>query len=174
MRNLLIIGGICVLAIAFGAWLYVTHPNAPIATTIVANTETPTGKDVSFTVVDQGDQAAGMPARKNYAIYDAGTFADFWKKEHATDGKKAPFVDFSKNYVIAVYAGTEPTGGYKIAVTKITDTANQRSVEVAITAPGGNCSVIEEQTSPYQFVVVPDSGIEALSHTDTQTTGNCN
>lgn len=84
-----------------------------------------------------------------------------------------PSVDFSKSYVIAVFAGTEPTGGYSISVDKITDADGVRSVSVIIDEPGAECTVVEEITSPYQFVVVPFSDNQALSHTDVRVKKDC-
>jgi hypothetical protein len=172
MRNLIVIGGICILAIAVGAWLYfgTPHKTAPATS---ASTEAPVAKEVHFAVLDQGDQAGDMTTRKNYAIYDAAEFARFWQKAHP-NGKKVPNVDFKSTYVIAVFAGTEPTGGYRISVTKVTDTANARSVAVTIEQPDSSCAVVEEETSPYAFVTVPYSDAEALSHTDVRTTHACN
>jgi hypothetical protein len=114
-----------------------------------------------------------MAERKNFAIYDAGVFATFWKRAHGDDGTHPPVIDFSKEYVIGVFAGTEPTGGYHIAVQKVTESGGARAVTVAIEKPGDNCSVVEEQTAPYQFVTVPFSPALALSHTDETVSKNC-
>jgi hypothetical protein len=176
MRNLFIIGGLCIVVLAAGGFLYwkSMQPQAqPTTTGASASTQIPARKEVSFKVLDQGTGAKGMPDRKNYAIYDAAEFANFWQKAHASDGKPVPVIDFSKNYVIGVFAGTEPSGGYSIAISHVTEAGNARSVAVVIDEPGDNCTVIEEQTSPYQFVQVPFSDADALAHTDTRMKMNC-
>jgi hypothetical protein len=174
MKNTLIIGGICLIVLAVGAWLYF-HPGnsvpAPSTSGASASTQTPKETNVTFTVLGHGETAKAVTARKNYAIYDAAQFATFWNE--AQGSGTPPAVDFSKNYVIGVFAGTEPSGGYSIEVSKVTDTGGARSVSVLISAPGTNCSVIEEQTSPYQFVLVPYSKAEALSHTDEVVKKSC-
>ncbi|MGE5541256.1 MAG: protease complex subunit PrcB family protein [Bacillota bacterium] len=175
MRNVLIVGGVCVLAVIIGAWLFLTHPATRLL--VPPGVDTPQAsesREVKFKVLDQGMNAKEITSRKNYAIYDASELADFWKKVHGDDGAPVPTVDFSKNYVIAVFAGTEPTGGYTISVDKIIDTGNTRSVSVVIGEPGAECTVIEEITSPYQLVVVPFSDAQALSHTDVRTKKDCN
>jgi hypothetical protein len=166
MKNLVIIGTLCVLALLVGGLLYWRTAGTEQGTSAVASTRALQGEDVSFRVLGKGDDAKAMPERKNYAIYDAIEFANFWKKAHGDDGKGIPLVDFSKNYVIAVFAGTVPSGGYSISVSKVTDTGNARSVAVVIEQPGEDCNIIQEETHPYQFIVVPSRDTEALSHTD--------
>jgi hypothetical protein len=177
MRNAVIIGGLCVVVLAAGALLYwkstQQSPGQQVTTGASADTQAPEQKEISFKVLDQGENAKGMPDRKNYAIYDSAEFASFWKKAHGSDGKAVPFVDFSKSYVIGVFAGTEPSGGYSISIAHVTEAGNARSVAVVIEEPGDTCTVIEEQTSPYQFVQVAFSDADALAHTDTRVKKNC-
>ncbi len=172
MRNLLIIGGICVLAIVGGVILYL-KTTSPISTGVNANTEVPQGTAIDFKVLGQGDHAKEITVRKNYAIYDASEFANFWKKSHGEVEAKLPIVDFTDHYVIAVFAGTVPTGGYAIRVEHITDAGDARTVAVVIEEPGAGCSVIEEETRPYQFIVVPFSDAQALAHTDVRVKKDC-
>ena len=174
MRNTLIILALCVIAVALGAWLYFGHGGSAFQSSLPAPSQS-TGTQthaVSFSVIDSGMRAAAMSARKNYAIYTSAELADFWKKAHG-DTSKLPLIDFSKNYVIAVFAGTEPSSGYAIKVTGVTDSDDTRSVAVAIDGPGSDCAVIEETTSPFEFVSVPVSSAENLSHTDEHLTETC-
>lgn len=130
-------------------------------------------KEISFTVLEQGDMAPGAKNRKNYAIYNQDELDSFWKLSHASDASKAPKVDFTKKYVLVVFAGTKPSTGYEIKVTKVKDTDATRTIEVAMIVPGEGCKTKEEKTSPYQFVAVPyDDGTE-LSHTDVTKTTDC-
>lgn len=177
MRNLLIIGGICIVVLAAGLGLYwesmQTQKTAQSAVTASASTQQPAEKTIPFKVLDQGANAKGMPERKNYAIYDTREFATFWQQAHGNDGKPVPVVDFSKNYVIGIFAGTEPSGGYTIGVSRVTEAGTARSIAVVLQEPGDNCTVIEEQTSPYQFVSVPLSDADALAHTDAHVKTSC-
>lgn len=128
-------------------------------------------ENVSFKVLDSGMTAFEEPKRKNYAIYTVAAFSDFWKETH--DDEPMPLVDFSKYYVIAVFAGTVPSEGYAIAVSRIRDDGDTRTVTVAITEPGELCPVVQEPTNPYQFVQVPFSEAMAFAHTDVRTTTDC-
>lgn len=165
MKNLVIIGSLCVLALLIGGVVYWKSTDTALNVRGAIPTPENAGKEVSFKILSTGENAKSVTVRKNYAIYDAGEFASFWKKAHGADAK-VPSVDFTKNYVIAVFAGTVSSSGYSISVSKITDTESARSVAVVIEEPGEDCDVIEEQTHPFQFVSVEVTDVEALSHTD--------
>ena len=182
MRDLLIIIGMCVAAIAVGAWLYFYGPNDFMApsdqSAQVANVETasaevtvPESKNVTFGVIGHGSKAEGVTARKNYAVYTKEEYARIWKLTGSTE--KMPTVDFKKGYVIAVFAGNRTTGGYAISVSSVTDTEDSRAVSVLVEKPGPGCITTQALTSPYQIIRVPFSGA-SLSHTDTEKEVPCN
>ncbi|MDB5189487.1 MAG: hypothetical protein JWL82_444 [Parcubacteria group bacterium] len=175
MKKLLLAATACVVVLGIGVFLYFRTVSSivPTASEPVATVTTSKTKVIAFKVLDSGDVAKGMPERKNYAIYNATEFRNFWLKAHGTDGAPVPSVDFSKQYVIGVFAGSEPTGGYSISVSRITDSGTEQAVAIVIQEPGANCSQIEEETRPYQFVSVPLSEDEALSHTDERTKHQC-
>jgi hypothetical protein len=169
MNKTLTIGALCLLAIIVGALFYF-HPfsSSPWGGTQGGGKEA----EVHFMKLDEGTSASTIGVRKNYAFYEKAEFADLWHKIHGQNSTP-PLVDFSKEYVIGVFAGTEPTAGYRIAVTRIVDTAAQRSVAIAIEAPGAGCTPKMATTSPYQFITVPFTGPEELTHEDTQVTKDC-
>lgn len=180
MRDLLIIVGMCVAAIAVGAWLYFYGPSDFIAPSeqTVARVETasaeivaPPSIDVVFEVLGHGSAAAGVATRKNYAVYTAEEYARIWKL--TGNKEKMPTVDFKKSYVIVVFAGNRPTGGYAISVDSVSDTGDARSVSVLIEKPGVGCITTQALTSPYQVIRVPSS-TASLSHTNTEKEVPCN
>ncbi len=184
MRDILIVLSICVAAIILGAWLFFYGPAtltgakeqqeqqqaAPITAEVVTEEEQPA--EVSFTVIDTGDQAAEVDKRKNFAEYESGEFARLWKMAHGSDGKPLPKVDFSKDYVIAVFAGSKPSGGHAIAVDAVTDTKGGCTIDIKVTNPGSACVVTQALTSPYQMIVVPFSGRE-LTPSETAVETSC-
>lgn len=173
MKNALIIGGLCIVLLALGAAFYF-HASSPAeGTPATASTEAPAKAEVKFKVLGVGEHAETIVERKNYAIYDLAQYNEMWKRAHNDDGTKAPYVDFNTSYVIGVFAGRQPTAGYSIAVTRVTETGDARTVAVTIEEPGDGCNVIEEETSPYQFVVVPFSESMALAHTDVRSKKDC-
>ncbi len=182
MRDLLIIAGMCIAAIAVGAWLYLYGPtefieeSTEVPATVIqevsaeAEAEAPKATDVPFTVIGHGSKAASITERKNYAIYTKEEYARIWKLTGSAE--KMPTIDFTKAYVVAVFAGTRTTGGYAISVDKVLDTGDARAVHVLIEKPGVGCITTQSLTSPYQIIRVPFSGA-SLSHTDTEKEVSC-
>ena len=152
-----------------------THAPVSVGDSLVATPEAQKmeEKEISFTVLDQGDMAPGAKNRKNYAIYNQEELDSFWKLSHRDDTEKAPKIDFDKKYVLVVFAGTKPTTGYEIKVTNIKDTKELRMVEVATIIPGAGCKTTDSKTSPYQFVAVPYDIVAELTHRDTAKTVDC-
>jgi hypothetical protein len=173
MRDLLIIAGMCAAAIIVGAWLYLYVPASATdvqQVTVPAETESVEepvveSKDVSFGVLGHGSVAEGVSKRKNYAIYSKEEYEKMWKLSGNTN--KMPTVDFKKGYVIAVFAGERPTGGYAISVEKVTDIGKERHVTVLLEKPGAGCITTQALTSPYQIIRVPFSAAQ-LSHTEVE------
>lgn len=171
MRDLLIIAGMCAAAIIVGAWLYLYAPSEVITEEQLASAaesnfvEEPVieSEDVSFGVLGHGSVAESVSKRKNYAIYSKEEYEKIWKLTGNTN--TMPVVDFKKGYVIAVFAGERPTGGYAISVEKVSDTGNERHVTVLVEKPGEGCVTTQAITSPYQIIRVPFSAA-VLSHTD--------
>lgn len=156
-------------------YLYPIQTQAPVqkAITVAPEPQKVEEKEISFTVLEQGEMAPGAKNRKNYAIYTQEELDSFWKLSHVSDTSKAPQIDFTKKYVLVVFAGTQPSTGYEIRVTKVKDTEATRTIEVAMIVPGAGCKTKEEKTSPYQFVAVPYEVVSQLSHTDVTKTTDC-
>jgi len=68
---------------------------------------------------------------------------------------RIPEVDFSRNYVVAVFMGTKNTGGYAINFDKIIKRTNDLTVSVYETSPGAKCVVTDAITQPYEIVKIP-------------------
>ena len=177
MKDLLIILGMCLLAIAIGAWLFLHDPARPL---IVIPTGAPTAstpstmeepKDalIDFSVIDTGMHAAGVSSAKNYAAGGPEEFAKIWKMAHGDDGIPLPEVDFDKDYVIAVFAGQKPTGGYALEVSQVVDSKDTRTIAMTLTSPGKGCIVTQALTNPYQIITLPASTLTLKSVTVTKT-----
>src|SRR5829696_8625966 len=69
----------------------------------------------------------GIGESRRLVIRDASTWDEFWSELAVGD---RPSVDFTRDVVVAVAAGQRPTGGYEIAVNRITQTNGELTVEV--------------------------------------------
>lgn len=163
--------GIALAAVLVGLGFYFNKPGTPPVTSpSTSSAQTP--QAVAFRVLDTGIHAANISTKKNYAVYTAADFAKMWKMVHGLNEVPVPAVDFSKEYVLGVFAGQKPTGGYLVAVTSVADTANTRTVAVTLTKPGTGCVVNQMITNPYQLIAVPLNSA-SLTHTDTEVATPC-
>ncbi len=180
MRDILIVLGMCVAAIGVGVLFYVYGPaeirempsTTPTENQGQANASGAVAEDVTVTVIDAGTNAGAASERKNIAAYDKDGLARLWSMAHATDGTPLPTVDFSKSYVIGVFAGTKPSGGYSIEVSRVSDSGDTRTVAITLMKPGSDCITSQAITSPYQIVSVPLSNA-SLSRTENTVETSC-
>jgi hypothetical protein len=178
MRNTLFILALCVVAILLGLFLFFYNPKDLTGQkgtdqSAQVGTATVTVTPVVFTVLETGGNALeGDGDRKNIAARDQESFDRVWKMAHGAQEIAAPEIDFSKEYIVAVFAGQKPSGGHAIAVTKVEDVGDERVITVTLTAPGANCVVTDMLTSPYQLIRVPAS-MHYLKAVDTTVTTPC-
>jgi hypothetical protein len=127
------------------------------------------GTPVGFIALYSGEQSS-ITTRTNYVITTADELRALWKLIE-TNGAAVPTIDFTKDVIIAVFAGEKPTTGYSVAVTKITDT-QERTVTIELKAPGPTCLAGEAVTTPFEILQVSRTELP-LTHEDTATTTGC-
>lgn len=94
----------------------------------------------------------GIGEARRLVIRDANAWAAFWSELGVGE---RPAVDFSHDVVVAVAAGQRPTGGYEIAVDRVSNNNGELTVEVVETEPGPNCMTTASLTQPVDVIVVP-------------------
>ncbi|MEK7086389.1 MAG: protease complex subunit PrcB family protein [Patescibacteria group bacterium] len=124
---------------------------------------------VPFTLLVSGSRSK-VDSRVNYFITSSDQLNELWKMIDTTS--TTPDVDFSKDAVIAVFAGQQPTAGYAIRVSKVVDSSS-RLVSITIAKPDGDCMTGQSLTAPYEIVVVPITALP-LAHEDLSVTTKCN
>lgn len=124
--------------------------------------------EVSFTTLAEGQQSQ-VSSRTNYLIHTDAQLRDLWKLLNREDSPSP--VDFDQNTVAAVFMGERPTAGHSIAVTKVEDDG-ERTVFVALSAPGASCISAQVITAPYQVIALPKTSL-AYAHEDSATTAGC-
>lgn len=125
----------------------------------ISNTSSLAATPVSFTKLAQGTQST-VSTRTNYLITSANELEKLWKMIDAKGNP--PAIDFTKNCVAAIFAGT---------VAKVEDT-NVRTVMVALATPDGRCLSKNATTTPYELVTVPITSLP-LAHKDISITAAC-
>lgn len=79
----------------------------------------------------------------------------FTKHANSCNVASDPNIDFTKNYLVGVFAGPKPTTGYALKITSIVENDCQVIVNYYEKAPGANESVSQTPTSPFDVVLIP-------------------
>jgi hypothetical protein len=82
-------------------------------------------------------------------------------------------VDFTRDVVVAVAAGQRSTGGYEIAVDRVTQNNGELSVEVVERTPGPNCMTSASLTQPVDVVIVPIADAQSWSFLERKEIRGC-
>jgi hypothetical protein len=170
MRSAFLIIGAAFAAFLIGAFvfLYSQHSFSNTSATATNTTTQTTAISVPFTQLAQGSQST-VTGRANYLITSTTQLSDLWNMIDAQG--ETPTIDFNTHDVIAVFAGKEPTAGYTIAVSTVSD-STVRQVLVTLNSPGPSCLLAQSVTEPYQIIVLPKTTLP-LTHTDIATTTGC-
>lgn len=171
MRHMLIVLVIILGAILVGAALYFYGPEE-VREVHTEPSMPSTVQTVSFQVIAEGDMAAGVTERKNYAVYTEEDFRELWRMAYGENAPTLPRIDFTQNYVVGVFAGEKMSGGHTIAVSSVADSALERTISIALTRPGAGCVATQALTRPFQLVVLPLSDL-TLSREESETEVAC-
>ncbi len=159
--------GVAFIAIAIGVYFFLNGNFKNVSLATVSESQTSTVA-VPFTPLASGSRSTVVD-RVNYFITSATQLSELWKMVDATG--TPPKIDFTKDAVIAVFAGKQPTAGYAIEVSKVLDSSS-RLVSITIAKPDGSCITGQSLTAPYEIVAVPATTLP-LAHEDIMTTPTC-
>lgn len=116
----------------------------------------------SFRELDSGGFSRISQAGVRVAADDAA-WQTLWNDHTGgAPGTVAPTVDFTRQRVVAVFMGRQPTGGYAIAVERLDRVGDELHLTVARTTPAPGSINTQVITSPYQFVIVELAGATDL------------
>lgn len=87
-----------------------------------------------------------------FAVFDQKTYEVKWNE--VIGGGEMPSVDFSKDAVVFLFAGTRSTGGYSIEVRGATVEGEQLIVDAVVHGPPSGSMVTQALTMPYAVVAV--------------------
>jgi hypothetical protein len=103
----------------------------------------------------------GHPERANYLITDKDQWEIVWglAMSNVYPIPPAPEIDFSRQSVIAVFEGDEPSSDYSMTVKRLIRKGKKLRVVVEEVVPADACKVLMVVTQPVHIVVterVPD------------------
>jgi hypothetical protein len=166
MRDTIIIGVACVIAIAAGMWLFFSGNEGVLAP---ATSRGP----VAYTTLAEGSYSGSVTERANYRIKNTEELVELWKMMYGTDGPTLPAIDFGKHEVLAIFDGTHSSGGYDVRIASIEDEELTRRVTIVRVTPGDDCMTTTAITSPYLLVAAPKS-VLPLSREEVSEVAECN
>jgi hypothetical protein len=128
----------------------------------------------AFTVLAQGTQS-GIERQRFETLRDAATLLKLWKAHTAgvSPAPPLPDVDFSKEMVIAAFAGTRNSGGYALSVSRISVYPDRIEIDLSLTQPGSDCMVTEALTQPFVFAKTGQSGDKPVNFNLAKATDGC-
>jgi hypothetical protein len=96
---------------------------------------------------------SGIRTPQQAVIRNAREWAALWRR-HAPDSR-APTVDFRRYHVVAVFAGTKPTGGFEVVIGEIQRGVRGATVHATLIKPGKGAMVTLALTQPFAMRIVP-------------------
>lgn len=164
MKDILVIAGLALAAVALGGTLLFFGSNGEESAPLSES-----GRPVLLETLDEGTSSE-VTMRVNYLISSEDQLTQLWRMVDSQ--KPIPVVDFDQYSVVAVFAGSVPTSGHAIAVSRIADMDTARMVEIVLTNPSASCAPIAGEFAPYQVVQVRKTDL-LYTHKDTEETVSC-
>jgi hypothetical protein len=135
-----------------------THTTTTAVPTSTGTTTATTAPDgIPFRVLESGSSSGietdGFEGR---VVRSQAEWEAFWAEHRSNTNEPGtpPAVDFSREAVVAVFMGQQPSGGYAIEVTQVADGVTGLVVHYATTRPGDDCVAAAVITQPFQVVAV--------------------
>ncbi len=114
---------------------------------------------VDFKVMKVG-QHCNHTIAENYIVKSKSNLIEF-------DIEQPDSVDFENNFLIAVYRGGCPSGGYSIGIHEILKNNEGLTVSVVFSDPGENCSRSLALTQPYAIYCIKKTDLPISFDTST-------
>lgn len=97
---------------------------------------------------------SGHTEKKNYVITSKEDWERLWDKVASNSYPRpaAPEVDFSKQSLIAVFQGSQPSSGYSISVERLVKSGKKLKVYVREVSPADECRVLLVLTQPFEII----------------------
>jgi hypothetical protein len=119
---------------------------------------------VHMTRIERGTDS-GVTERLAKAITTQAEWSDLWKRHKSTvvPAPELPSVDFSKNTVLAVFAGQKNSGGYSITVTGVIPAGSDKvRVVVDENSPPEGAMTTQALTQPFDIIRINKPGQKAI------------
>ena len=113
--------------------------------------ETGDNPNVSFNILSKGSYS-NVSLANQFVIRNLKDWQRSWQIHNLDPNQPMPAVNFDNDFVLAVFAGQQPSGGYSVGISKIARKDNNLYVSVTFSEPAANDMVSLALTQPYIFV----------------------
>jgi hypothetical protein len=122
------------------------------------------GTTIPFSVVATGTNTV---TKFDDQMATISTQEDWKKLWENVKGKEdaLPQIDFAKKSVVALFMGDQPTGGYSLEVSKVTE-SDRFIVYVTVKSPGLGCMTTQSLTSPYTLITFDGNNKPVIYRTE--------
>ena len=124
-----------------------------LAVTILGCATDTIGGDVELRTLTTGAYASAQPeAPKAFFALTADDCRRVW--EQTIGGQPMPQVDFAKEAVVILLAGSKPTGGYSVEPRGVKLEGRTLVIDAAVKSPPPDAIVTQAFTSPFTAIAV--------------------
>lgn len=88
-------------------------------------------------------------------VTDPHRFLELYLGADPQSQDEAPELDFDEIDVLAVLAGTQPSGGHLVYISEVNEQGDDLEVVYVLVSPSSNCAATDQITYPYCFVSIP-------------------
>lgn len=96
----------------------------------------------------------------------------FTKHENTCSSPTDPNIDFTKNYLVGIFAGAKPTGGYAIKMTSIVENNCEIIINFYEKGPIAGENLTQATTYPSDFILIPKTSKPILFNRTTESSDN--
>lgn len=117
---------------------------------------TPPARDLIWETLAAGNQAVGVDAPEYLLITNEGELLSAWNRAYGSQLTVPPLpdVDFSRETILAVFMGQQPSGGYNLDVLDVKLEAGDAYVDVIFNEPAEGAITTQALTSPWAILRV--------------------
>lgn len=116
--------------------------------------------DRAFTTVERS-QNSGVSSPRRLVLRSASEWSALWAVHASPQLPPAPLpaVDFSRDEVIAVFAGSQPNGCHGVEILAVADGDTDRRVTVLQSGPPPGAICTQQVVTPAHMIVLPRSSL---------------
>lgn len=122
----------------------------------------PAAEQLAWETIASGAQATGVDGARYQLITNSDQLISLWNQVHASQLQlpALPQVDFQRETLVAIFLGRRSTGGYGVAVKRVSVEGGDLYLDTEFTEPAAGAITTQALTSPWTLVRVLRGGFQ--------------